>query len=166
MGDWTWYGVVCFVSEITSNVSRGLNHPPRGLLERSTSRTMSTVCSISTIHSDPLDGQTGRTSMAMLCQAASNSLCPSRRLDIPALPLHGKSFRNGVKFSVQTTSRGRLPCRRWSFDKEAFEWSPAGSKVITGLVVLVESIKLSDAQNRPDRALLRVIQCAKALSLT
>lgn len=35
--------------------------------------------------------------------------------------------------------------------------------MITGLVVLVESIKLSEAQNKPDRALFRVIQRAKAL---
>lgn len=49
------------------------------------------------------------------------------------------------------------------FDKEAFEWSPAGSKVITGLVVLVESIKFSDAQNRPDKALFSVIHLANAL---
>lgn len=82
---------------------------------------------------------------------------------MPAFPLQGRSFRNGVKFSVQTTSRGKLPCNRCRLDKEAFEWSPAGSKVITGLVVRVESIKLSDAQNRPDNALFRVIHRANAL---
>lgn len=99
----------------------------------------------------------------MLCHEASKSLCPSKRLEIPAFPLHGRSFKNGVKFSVQTTSRGKLPCRRCSLGKELLEWSPVGLKAITGLVVLVESMKLREAQNKPDRALLRVIHRANAL---
>ena len=127
------------------------------------SRTMSTVCSISAIHWDPSLEHTGRTSIAILCHEASNSLCPSKRLETPAFPLQGRSFRNGVKFSVQTTSRGKLPWRRWSLDKEMLEWSPVGLKAIMGLVVLVESIKLREAQNKPDKALLRVIHRANAL---
>lgn len=124
---------------------------------------MSTVCSSSTMHSPPSLGQTGRTSIAILCHDASKSLWPSSKLDMPAFPLHGSNFRKGVKFSVQTTSLGNVPCRRWRFDKEAFEWSPVGSKVTTGLVVRVESIKLSEAQNKPETALVRVVHLANAL---
>ena len=32
---------------------------------------------------------------------------------MPALPLQGSNFRKGVKFSVQTTSRGKDPCSRY-----------------------------------------------------
>lgn len=125
------------------------------------SRTMSTVCSISTRHSSCPLGQTGRTSIDILCHDASNNLCPSSRLDTPALPLHGSSFRNGVRFSVHTTSPGRTPCRRWSWLEEA--WSPAGSNDTTGLVVRVESMKLRDAQNKPDKDCVNVIHLEKAL---
>jgi hypothetical protein len=51
----------------------------------------------------------GRISMAMLCHDASNSLCPSSSVAIPAFPLHGKSFKKGVRFSVHTTSCGSTP---------------------------------------------------------
>lgn len=129
------------------------------------SRTMSTVCSISTMQGELSPGQIGCTSIAMLCQEASNSLWPSKRLDIPALPLQGRSFKKGVKFSVHTTSLGSVPWRRCKLAREAFEWSPTGSNVLTGLVVRVESTKFRDAQNRPDSALFKVIHRAKALIL-
>ncbi|KAI7139069.1 hypothetical protein KC337_g89 [Hortaea werneckii] len=55
----------------------------------------------------------------MVCQFASKTLWPSSRLEIPALPLHGRSFRNGVRFSVQTTSLETQyrPCGFGSVDK-------------------------------------------------
>ena len=136
---------------------------PRGRFDRSISNTISTVCSISMLHSDPSFGHTERTSIAILCHEASKSLCPSSKLAIPALPLHGSNFRNGVRFSVQTTSRGSVPCRRYRFSEEFFDILLAGSKVILGLVVLVESMKLSEAQNSPDRALFNVTHLANDL---
>ena len=136
---------------------------PRGRFDRSTSRTISTVCSISMLHSEPSSGHTNRTSIAILCHDASKSLCPSRRLAIPALPLQGNNFRNGVRFSVQTTSRGRVPCSRYKSSLKLFGGSLVGSKVIFGLVVRVESMKLSEAQNKPERALLRVTHLANDL---
>ena len=68
-----------------------------------------------------------------------------------------------MRFSVQTTSRGREPCRRWRFCDGTSPSSPSRSKVRRGLVVLVESIKLSEAQKRPDRAWLRLVHRAKDL---
>lgn len=105
----------------------------------------------------------GFTSIAMLCHDESNNLCPSSRLAIPVLPLHGNSFRNGVRFSVHTTSRGRVPCRRCKFDAVASAWSPSGWKDMTGRIVRVPSMKLREAQNRPDSAFVRVSHLWSAL---
>ena len=124
---------------------------------------MSIVCVICSWQPFVPEGHMGRTSIDMLCHEASNSLCPSKRLDIPALPLHGNNLRNGVKFSVHTTSLGSVPCRRCRFDIVEFEWSPAGWKDNTGLVVLVESMKFSDAQKSPDRAFVNVSHRPSAL---
>ncbi len=82
---------------------------------------------------------------------------------MPALPLHGNSFRNGVRFSVQTGSRGSVPCKRCRRDNVLFEKSPVGSKDMTGRMVRVESMKLRDAQKRPESAFVRVVQRALAL---
>lgn len=67
------------------------------------------VWSISTTQSCVLGVQRGCTSIDMACQEESKSLWPSSKLDIPALPLQGRSFRNGVRFSVHTTSAGNVP---------------------------------------------------------
>lgn len=122
---------------------------------------MSIVCSICKTHSWP-GGHIGRTSMAMLCHDASNSLCPSRRLEMPALPLHGSSFKNGVRFSVHTISCGKTPCSRCSLSR-ADPWSPSGRKDMTGRVVRVSSMKLREAQNKPDRAFVSVSHLWSAL---
>jgi hypothetical protein len=45
----------------------------------------------------------------------------------------------------------------------AVEWSPSGWKDITGRVVRVLSMKFSEAQNKPDRALVRVSHLWSAL---
>lgn len=124
------------------------------------SSTMSIVCSICTRHS-PGPEHTGRTSTDILCHDASNSLCPSKRLEIPAFPLQGRSFRKGVKFSVQTTSPGSVPWRRCKLSE--IGWSPVGSKDTIGRVVRVESTKFSDAQKRPDNDCVKVIHLANAL---
>lgn len=113
----------------------------------------------------PVLEHTGLTSIDMLCHDASNNLCPSNRLEIPALPLHGNNFKNGVKFSVQTTSRGKVPCNKCKFDCIDSLWSPAGSKDITGLVVRVESMKFRDAQKRPDNAFVKVNHSLSALNI-
>jgi len=125
---------------------------------------MSMVCSISTRQSDEFRTHTGRISIAIDCHAESNNLWPSNKLDIPALPLHGKSFRNGVRFSVQTISLGRVPCRSWRRESEALEWWPSGSNVNTGRMVRVESMKFKEAQKRPDKALVKRSQRKSALS--
>jgi hypothetical protein len=80
---------------------------------------------------------------------------------MPALPLHGSSFRNGVKFSVQTTSWGSTPYSRCILS--TVEWSPSGWKDMTGRVVRVPSMKLSEAQKRPERALVSVSHLWSAL---
>lgn len=99
---------------------------PRGLFDLWISKTISIVCVIWSPQSvDPAE-QIGFTSIDMLCHDASNSLCPSSKLEIPALPLHGSNLRKGVKFSVHTTSLGSVPCRRCRFERVALEWSPAG----------------------------------------
>ena len=121
---------------------------------------MSTDCSIWTKHSLSL-GQSGRTSMDILCHDASNNLCPSNKLEIPAFPLQGRSFKNGVRFSVQTTSPGSVPCNR--YNPSDIGWSPVGSNETTGRVVRVESMKFSDAQKRPDKDCVKVIHLADAL---
>lgn len=162
MGGGRGIGLSAKVQLLTTR-KRVLRYQPRGRFERSMSRTISTVCSISTIQPERSLEQTGLTSMDIVCHDASNSLCPSNKLDMPALPLQGNSFKNGVRFSVQTTSRGRVPWSRCKYDKEAFEWSPVSSKDAAGRVVRVKSMKLSEAQNRPDRALFKVIHRSNAL---
>ena len=142
--------LISFVNEVTEI----LGDEPFGRLDRSMSRTISIVCSISRTHSSP-SAHTGRTSIAMLCHEASNSLCPSSRLEIPALPLHGRSFRNGVRFSVQTTSCGSTPCSSLMFGVLSSGWSPSGWKDMTGRMVRVESMKFREAQKRPDSAFVR-----------
>ena len=156
--DWPGNWVVYRVSRELLDM-KGI-HSPRGRLDLSISNTISTVCSICTRHS-PFSGQIGLTSTDILCHDASNNLCPSNKLEIPAFPLQGSNFKKGVRFSVQTTSPGSVPCRRCRL--LAGEWSPAGSKETTGRVVRVESTKFIDAQKRPDRDWVKVIHFANAL---
>lgn len=49
------------------------------------------------------------------------------------------------------------------FSEDVLDILLADSKVILGLVVLVESMKLSEAQNRPERALFSVTHLANDL---
>ena len=124
------------------------------------SRIISTVCSIWIRGSSP-GGEIGRMSIDMLCQDASNNLWPSNKLEIPAFPLHGRSFKKGVRFSVHTTSPGSVPWRRWRRFKSG--WSPAGSNDATGRVVRVESTKFREAQKSPDKDCVNVIHFPNAL---
>ena len=125
------------------------------------SKTMSTLCSISIEQLELPSSHVGRTSIAIVWNEASNSLCPSSKLDTPALPLQGSNLRKGVRFSVQTTSWGSVPWRRWRLE-ELPCW-PSGSNDMTGRIVLVASIKLIEAQKRPDRALVSFNHRANAL---
>jgi hypothetical protein len=75
---------------------------------------------------------------------------------MPAFPLHGSSFKKGVRFSVQTTSCGRTPCISCRFGNMDLGCVPSGSKILTGLIVRVESMKLRLAQNNPDSAFVKV----------
>lgn len=129
------------------------------------SKTISIIWSISTAHSVPSDGHTGLISTDIDCHAESKSLCPSRRLEMPALPLQGMSLRNGVRFSVQTTSRASCPCMRCSFAVE-LRWLPSHGKTATGRIVRVESMKFSEAQNNPESVFVRVSQLSYALQMS
>lgn len=160
--NWARNRIVCACVSDKLEAARKLRDEPLGLLDRSMSRTMSMDWSISSTHSPP-SGQTGRTSMAMLCHDESNTLCPSSRLAMPAFPLHGSSLRKGVRFSVHTTSRGSVPCSRCKFDATASGWSPSSWKDMLGRIVRVPSIKFSEAQNRPDNAFVRVSHLPSAL---
>lgn len=102
--------------------------------------------------------------MAMLWKEASKSLCPSNKLAMPALPLHGRSFKKGVKFSVHTTSCGNTPCRSRVLARVSLEWCPSGRNDNTGRIVFVSSMKFRLAQNSPDRALVRVNHLPSASS--
>lgn len=157
--------VLGYLKSVSDGSTRALvNNQPRGRFDRSTSNTISTVCSISMLHSEPCPGQTDRTSIAIVCHDASKSLCPSNRLAMPALPLQGSSFRKGVRFSVHTTSRGKVPCNKCRSSRRLAEGSLEDSNAILGREVRVESMKLREAQNNPERALFRVTHRAKDLS--
>jgi hypothetical protein len=110
-------------------------------------KTISIVWVICNWQSPDPAAQIGVTSIDILCHEASNNLCPSKRLEIPAFPLQGNSFKNGVKFSVHTTtsSLGNVLCNKYRFDSVELVWPTAGWKEITGLVVLVESMKFNEA---------------------
>src|SRR4051812_24895038 len=71
---------------------------------------------------------------------------------MPALSRHGRSFSQGVRFSVQTASRGNAPYRRLP----SFDLNPQ-----RGAEKAVEdSKKLIDAQNRPDNVCVRFFHVA------
>ena len=65
---------------------------------------------------------------------------------------------------MQTTSRGRVPWRRYRLSNDPLARSPVASKLILGLVVRVESMKLIDAQKRPDKAWFKVVHRANDLA--
>lgn len=159
---WAWNWIVYRALVATRRSKPRDRNVPLGLLERSMSRTMSMDCSISSTHSPP-SGHTGLTSMAILCHDESKSLCPSNKLAMPVFPLQGSNFRKGVRFSVQTTSLGSVPCNKCRFEDAASEWSPSGWKDMTGRVVRVSSMKLREAQNRPERAFVKVNHLRSAL---
>jgi len=94
------------VSNIRSNQPLNL---PLGRLDLWISKAISIVWVIWSWQSSDPAVHIGRTSIDILCHDESNNLCPSKRLEIPALPLHGSSFKKGVKFSVHTTSLGNVP---------------------------------------------------------
>jgi len=95
-----------------------------------------------------------RTWTPMPCQLASNNRCGLSKLAMPEKDLHGRSFRKGVRFSVQTFSDGKEACRIWW---GASHWGrePSGRKVCVGEVVRNSSIEPREAQKRPARAFLR-----------
>lgn len=90
----------------------------------------------------------------MPCQSASKRRCGFNKLAMPDKDLHGKSFRNGVKFSVQTCSEGRDAWRiRWGIPQSGN--SPSGSNERVGDVVRSSSSDPREAQKRPARAFRR-----------
>lgn len=89
----------------------------------------------------------------MPCQSASKRLCGLSRLAMPDKDLQGSSFKNGVRFSVQTFSEGSVPCRNLCGEPHSGN-EPSGRNVITGDVVRCSSSEPRDAQNRPLRAFL------------
>ena len=103
-----------------------------------------------------------RTWILMPCQSASNRRCGFRRLAIPEKALHGRSLRNGVKFSVQTCSEGRDAWRSWWGTPQSGRL-PSGWNESTGDVVRCSSSAPRDAQNNPERALRRPFQRSSTL---
>jgi len=69
----------------------------------------------------------------------------------------GSSFFQGVRFSVQTTSLGRVEYRRREeFKARLGGTAPVGGKLKVGLKLLRASTKLREAQNKPDKALVSI----------
>ena len=76
---------------------------------------------------------------------------------------HGKSFFQGVKFSVQTISLGSVAYRKYDEFRCFSAITPVGRKLNSGLKLLVGSIKFKEAQRRPDKAPVRPIQLESTL---
>lgn len=67
--------------------------------------------------------------------------------NVVTLESHGNSFFHGVRFSVQTISLGRAACRNSEEFVPAVEATPSRLKESLGLVVVLLSMKFSEAQN-------------------
>lgn len=63
------------------------------------------------------------------------------------LESHGNNFFHGVRFSVQTNSLGRAACLNSEEFVPAVEATPSLRKESLGLVVVLLSMKFSEAQN-------------------
>jgi hypothetical protein len=96
------------------------------------------------------------TCRPMPCQSASKRRCGFSSRARPERPLHGRSFRKGVRFSVQTCSDGkdawRSACGRVCGHAGR---APSGVKARVGEVVRCSSREARDAQKRPASALRR-----------
>ena len=98
-----------------------------------------------------------RTWTPIPCQLASNNRWGLSKLAMPEKDLHGRSFRKGVRFSVQTFSDGNDACRIWCGASHCGS-DPSGRKDCVGEVVRNSSIEPREAQKRPARAFLRPFQ--------
>jgi hypothetical protein len=82
---------------------------------------------------------------------------PSHWCSILTFESHGRSFFHGVKFSVQTTSLGRVEyLSRDEFLARLEGTAPVGGKLKFGLKLLSFSTKFKEAQNNPDNALVSI----------
>lgn len=89
-------------------------------------------------------------------QSVSKILWGSSRAATPARVEQGRSFRNGVRFSVQTRSASSVAWRRLCLcGASSREGSPIGGNARVKEVVCRASILLSDAQNRSERTEMR-----------
>lgn len=78
---------------------------------------------------------------------------------ILTIELQGKSFLNGVRFSVHIISGGKLEYLTKEGSYEVSDgMDPSGRKEYFGLAVLVSSIKFKDEQNWPERILVNFFQ--------
>ena len=79
------------------------------------------------------------------------------------LESHGNSFFHGVRFSVQTSSLGRAACLNNDEFVPEVDATPSLLKESLGLVVVLLSMKFSEAQNWPDNAWVRPDQFSSTL---
>ncbi len=94
----------------------------------------STACTVNT-SSTPAPAR-HRTCTPNPCQLASKTLCGSSKAAMPAREGQGRSFRNGVRFSVQTRSAGSVAWRRLCLCGAGNRGrSPVGGKARVGEVV-------------------------------
>jgi hypothetical protein len=163
---WTWqYYKSAESSDQRASATTSLDHPtprvsstdaakrPDPYLPRRRSaeiRTGSrTACTVNT-SSTPAPAR-HRTCTPNPCQLASKILCGSSRAAMPARAGQGRSFRNGVRFSVQTRSAGSVAWRRLCLYGAGNRGrSPVGGKARIGEVVCSVCIWPSDAQNKPE----------------
>ena len=87
----------------------------------------------------------------------------SIRKSVVTLESHGNSFFHGVRFSVQTNSLGRAACRNSEEFLPVVNETPSLLKESFGLVVVLLSMKFSEAQNWPDSAWVRPDQFSSTL---
>lgn len=81
---------------------------------------------------------------------------------IYTLESQGRSFLNGVKFSVQTISLGSEEYRRL-LEFTTPLTMPLGRKLYSGDKLFDRSTKLSDAQSKPANALVKLFQFSSIL---
>ena len=83
---------------------------------------------------------------------------------MPARDGHGRSLRNGVRFSVQTRSAGSVAWRRvYASGVGRRGRSPVGRKACVGEVVWRASMLPREAQNSPESEFCSAFQRASML---
>ena len=95
----------------------------------------------------PVNKRKKYKSVSYLPQLEDNIKAPKTNSNIVTLELQGNSFFHGVRFSVHTSSLGRAACLSSEELAAVSEVTPSLLKESLGLVVVLLSIKFSEAQN-------------------